>query len=288
MRMIYCLNRQANFGDDLNEWLWDRLIPGWMNWDDDVTLLGVGTLINDKRIAALAGKRVLVLGTGVGYGGGVTNRADPPGWDFGAVRGPRSAKLLGLSDELGLVDPAMMVADLPDFQWTEKFDTAVFIPHWQSVGRHDWPKLCAYFGVRYVSPSLDTRSVIRAIAGAPLVIAESMHAAIFAESFRVPWIPLRIGPQFNAEKWIDVLESAKLDVEIPDLFASTSQRERAIQKVPIKTLRRSLMHLSERGGIEHAFERVLRREPYLGDASELARRKAMYRACLEDARRKYA
>lgn len=288
MRMKYCKNKDGNFGDDLNEWIWDRLIPGWMTWDDDVTLLGVGTLVNDKRIAAFAGERVLVLGTGVGYGGGVANRAAPQGWDFGALRGPRSARMLGLPEELGLVDPAVMIADLPDFQDAERSDTPVFIPHWQSVRLYDWPRLCTAFGLRYVSPSQDTRSVIRAIAEAPLVIAESMHAAIFAESFRVPWIPIKIGSQFNAEKWIDVFESAGLDIAIPELFASTSPLARGLRRVPLKRLQHGILHLSERCGIENVLERVLRREPCLGDASELARRKASYRDCLEEARRKYA
>ena len=35
------------------------------------------------------------------------------------------------------------------------------------------------------------------------MLAESLHAAIIADAFRVPWIPVRIGHKFLAGKWTD-------------------------------------------------------------------------------------
>ena len=38
MKLHYFISKRGNFGDDLNSWIWDNLIPGWQEWDHDVTL----------------------------------------------------------------------------------------------------------------------------------------------------------------------------------------------------------------------------------------------------------
>ena len=52
-------------------------------------------------------------------------------------------------------------------------------------------------------PVAKPRSVIRAIAQSRLVIAESMHAAILADAFRVPWIAVSTSHSINSFKWQD-------------------------------------------------------------------------------------
>lgn len=277
----------GNFGDDLNEWIWDRLIPGWQQWDDDVTLFGVGTLINDRSVAAYAHERTLILGTGVGYGD-VVKGSIPRSWDFRSVRGPRSARLLGLSEARGLIDPAVMISDFPEFQKNPKSDTPIFVPHHASVDRHDWSRLCRRFGLNYVSPNSDAVSVIQSIAKAPLVVAESMHAAIIAESFRVPWVPASIGPKFNAEKWIDFFESCGLEVEILGLFPSVDRLAKQYAQPRLRRYQRRARVIFERFHAEKSFDIALNTSPFLGDTGELERRKIAYRQVLEDARRRYA
>jgi succinoglycan biosynthesis protein ExoV len=71
--------------------------------------------------------------------------------------------------------------------------------------------------------------VIRRIAAAPLVIAESMHAAIIADAFRVPWIPVRFSPHFHAEKWLDWAASLDMTLAIPPLVPLL-YRLRALRK----------------------------------------------------------
>ena len=288
MKLHYFISKRGNFGDDLNSWIWDNLIPGWQEWDHDVTLLGVGTLINDRAFAEHGHKRILTLGTGVGYGDDIVQSSIPSRWDFASVRGRRSARQLGLDETRGLVDPAVLVADFPEFQDLRKSKFPVFIPHHVSVARHNWAKVCDKYGVKYVSPELNSGEVIKEIASAPLVIAESMHAAIIADSFRVPWIPIRINPKFNADKWIDVFESLGLDVDIPYLFPQVEQLANRYAQPRLRRYQRRIRVVCESFVIDQAFEEALQITPFLGNSKRLAVRKAAYLEVLKDAQAKYA
>ena len=110
---------------------------------------------------------------------------------------------LGLDTSLGIIDPAVMVSDMPEFQGFPKRKGAIFIPHWESAVGGIWPVVCQVAGVAYVDPCGDARTVIRAIAQSELVIAESMHAAILADAFRVPWIAVSTSRSINSFKWQD-------------------------------------------------------------------------------------
>jgi succinoglycan biosynthesis protein ExoV len=37
-----------NFGDSLNPWLWEKLLPGALDQDSSEILVGIGTLLNHK------------------------------------------------------------------------------------------------------------------------------------------------------------------------------------------------------------------------------------------------
>lgn len=56
-------------------------------------------------------------------------------------------------------------------------------------------------------PQQKSRDVIRRIAGAPLVLAESMHAAIIADAFGTPWHAIFISPLINRWKRMDWADS---------------------------------------------------------------------------------
>lgn len=202
MEIFYWRSDYGNFGDDLNDWLWDFLLPGIREIENDQLLVGVGTLLNTELLPAE--RRKLVIGSGVGYGA-TPSVADPRLWDVRCVRGPLSARALGLDDDLGIIDPAVMVADMPEFAGLEPTGSAIFIPHWETAAYGPWeiPRACAIAGLSYVSPCDEAKSVIRAIAQAGLVVAESMHAAILADAFRVPWIAVAGSRRINAFKWTD-------------------------------------------------------------------------------------
>ncbi len=217
MKLLYYRSPKGNFGDDLNPWFWSHVLPGWASASPKTTLVGIGTLINGRRLPDITGAQYLIIGAGAGYGSGtlpiLNGRAR---WDVRGVRGPISAKKLGLGREKILVDPAMIIPDIlagPD----KKGSDVIVVPHHSSVNFFDWDSACGYAGMHYCSPEDDYVTVVEKIAGASLVVAESMHAAIIADAFRVPWVPFRLSPRFNREKWLDSGGAIDLQFDIPHI-----------------------------------------------------------------------
>jgi succinoglycan biosynthesis protein ExoV len=225
MQAFYWESTHGNFGDDLNLWLWDFLLPGFRDIRPDMLLVGVGTVLNEKLLPA--GVRKLVIGSGFGYGN-APDLSNTSEWDVRAVRGPLTAERLGLDPALALLDPAMMVADMPEFQNLPRNGGTIFVPHWESTVGGIWPLVCEPAGIGYVDPCGEAKSVIRSIAQAELVIAESMHAAILADAFRVPWVAVTTSQGINSFKWRDW--AASLDLRYAPRQIPISSRAEAITK----------------------------------------------------------
>lgn len=216
MKLHYYQDPHGNFGDDLNLWLWDRLLPQWREAWPDRLLVGVGTLLDARDLPEDVCK--VVLGSGVGYGTAPDIAADPAKWDIRAVRGPRSAAALGLPPEAGITDGAVLISDFDEFRDLPKRPRPIFVPHHRSCDRLNWDKVCTAAGVDYVSPTGDAREVISAIASAPLVLTESMHGAILGDAFRVPWVAISVNHLFNEFKWQDWAESLDITLKVHPLF----------------------------------------------------------------------
>ena len=45
MKLVYYQDPKGNFGDDLNPWLWERLLPGRLDDDPSELLVGMGTIL---------------------------------------------------------------------------------------------------------------------------------------------------------------------------------------------------------------------------------------------------
>lgn len=231
MELFYFPDKHGNFGDDLNQWIWDGLLPGWREAAPDHVLVGVGTLINDVMPR---GRTKIIAGSGVGYGA-------LPAPDlmaecrFFSVRGPHSAARLGLPPEKGIADPAIMLPEFPEFQGIAKSGPPIFVPHHTSIWRHDWNRICARGGIDFVSPQGEAHEVIRRIAAAPFVLAESMHAAIIADAFGTPWQTVVFSDKFLASKWLDWGDSLGLTIEFPDALPMLDRLRRSSRSGPATT-----------------------------------------------------
>src|SRR5919202_7036568 len=108
MKLYY--SHCKNFGDALNPWLWPQLLPRMLGQDDELLLVGIGTLLNDK-VPANAVK--IVFGSGVGYGNSLPHLDER--WRIYCVRGPVSAMRLGIDPALAITDGAALLRmiDLP-------------------------------------------------------------------------------------------------------------------------------------------------------------------------------
>lgn len=204
----------GNFGDDLNLWFWDELIPGWRERDPGSTLFGIGTILSARAIRAV--KRPVIFGSGTGYEG--ARAADLENARIVWLRGPRTAEKLGVSADLAVADAAIMLPLLDSMRAAPADgQRPIFVPHHSTAALPlDWTSLGARAGVEVVLPGGDARAVIAQLRAAPLVIAESMHAAIIADAFRTPWVALRVSNKFNEFKWLDWADSLGIDLSIGD------------------------------------------------------------------------
>ncbi|MFC3163136.1 polysaccharide pyruvyl transferase family protein [Ciceribacter thiooxidans] len=225
MQPFYWQSQHGNFGDDLNLWLWDNLLPGFRDVHPDVLLVGVGTVLD--RALLPSGMRKLVIGSGFGYGT-LPDMSDKDEWDIRCVRGPLTAEAAGLPPEKGIVDPAVMVADMPEFSDTEKKYRKSFVPHWESAVAGLWPAICETVGLNYIDPRGEAKDVIRTIAESEMVVAESMHGAILADAFRIPWVAVTTSRSINSFKWRDW--ASTLGVSYHPRQVPVSSRAEAIAK----------------------------------------------------------
>ncbi|MCP2729727.1 polysaccharide pyruvyl transferase family protein [Symplocastrum sp. BBK-W-15] len=220
-------HRIPNFGDLLNPWLFPQIFPNIFDGDPSKLFFGIGTILypghpkkHDKHVF------------GSGYGSNkVSVTAFKENWIFHFVRGPKTAKTLGLDPSLAIADPAILVHSF--HKPVEKKFKISFMPHWSHEARYDFQPICQDLGIRYISPSItDVEKVMDDISASEIVIAEAMHGAIVADALRIPWIPLSL-EGVNTFKWSDWCESMELKYEPAILSSALSN-----QKILVKILKR--------------------------------------------------
>ncbi|OLT59324.1 polysaccharide pyruvyl transferase family protein [Moorena bouillonii] len=217
-----------NFGDDLNPWLWQQLIPNLLDDDESTAFVGIGTLLNNllpKRLPNAS--RIIIFSTGVGYEK-LPKLQDS--WTIYCVRGPLSAKALGISPQLAVTDGAVLVRRLfhPTSQKIHQF---AVMPHAKSAryGGQAWHQICEQIGFKYIDPRLPVEQVLSAISQTNILLTEAMHGAIVADALRIPWIPICTNPNILAFKWQDWCLSVGLKYQpqyiIPlwDLYPRTAR-----------------------------------------------------------------
>lgn len=212
MKLFYYLGN--NFGDKLNPIIWQALAGEILDEDDSKILVGIGTLINSNVPVA---PKKYVFGSGAGY---MSPASVDDKWHFYCVRGPRTAQVLNLDSKLAITDPALLLREIYTKPVAPTGEIC-FMPHHVSAEYADWRAICAKAGITYLDPADDTDWVIEKIRGARLVIAEAMHAAIVADAFRVPWVPVQIYDHILGFKWGDWCDSMQLPyapVSIPSVW----------------------------------------------------------------------
>lgn len=216
MTLYFAKDPKGNFGDDLNEIVWPRLIPGLWNPDPSHLFIGIGTILNERIPNA---QRKTVFGAGYGYG--ALPRLHEGRWDFHVVRGPITAKALDLDPKTVVTDPGILVRRIFQNGSRPRTQRVSFMPHHITDQNADWATICEQAGIQYISPRAPLDQVAEAIDNSERLLTEAMHGAIAADAFRVPWKALEIFDGFNQEKWCDWCLSMELDysaVRIPQLW----------------------------------------------------------------------
>lgn len=216
-----CPGTVANFGDDLNHFVFPRTRKPSGN--DDRVILGIGSVLGMRGFENV---KTVVVGAGAGY-----HVAPQPadGYSFPydypdempsippddnrtilAVRGPKTAGIVGLSD-CPMFDPAIAIPTMvikPD-----TIQGVSIMPHHYSHMFSDWWNAARTLGWRYIDPCWNVEYCIGMIASSEVLVTDCLHGAIVADAFRVPWIPIRCHGWVHRWKWQDWLASMGMEYQ---------------------------------------------------------------------------
>jgi succinoglycan biosynthesis protein ExoV len=212
---------ERNFGDELNTLLWPALLPGWFDSDPGALFLGIGSILDGRH-----DPRPLKLVAGSGYGGYERRITLDETWRVHWVRGPRTARLLGLPPRLGIGDPGSLIAHAMPPQPAQSGGGIAFMPHFESASRGAWAEAAAAAGVTLIDPRGDPTAIIAAIARCRLLISEALHGVIVADALRRPWVALQPLAPIHRPKWFDWADTLGLRLTFHHL-APSSTLERA-------------------------------------------------------------
>jgi succinoglycan biosynthesis protein ExoV len=190
--------------------------------DESTTFVGIGTLINEKlRQRTIAARQRIIFSTGAGY---VKKSPEiDSSYKVYCLRGPLSARSLGIDSQLAIVDGAILLRRFvkPSSQKVYRFS---YMPH-HRFANEAWSKICQEIGFGYIDPRWQTEKVLVAINETEILLAEAMHGAIAAEALRVPWVPIVTAPLINKFKWQDWCGAIALEYKpafLTQVHSSTS------------------------------------------------------------------
>lgn len=202
----------GNFGDDLNGWLWPRLLGNLLDQDGEQTLVAIGSIL-DTRLDAIPGTKII-------FGTGINSQRKLPtlvaDYDIRFVRGPISAH--AMSRDCPWITDSAVALNLLDWPKVLPNHNVGFMPHFLTIPYLGWEKVCGDLGFHFISPQLPVEEILSELRSCKSVITEAMHGAIICDAFRVPWMRVCINSwqkedfDFSALKWLDWGLSLKADV----------------------------------------------------------------------------
>lgn len=240
VELAYARVAGGNLGDDLNPWLWPRLLGDVVGRADGHVLFGIGTILNAERGAAVPAdaRRVHVFSSGADDVSPLPELDDR--WTLHCVRGPLTAARLG-RPELAVADGAYLLRLLGDAPSARA--GVGFMPHHRSEEWVDWGAVCERLGWRFVSAKGDVEGRLAALGSLEVLVTEAMHGAILADALRVPWLAVRYSPRFGEAKWRDFAGALGLEPEIAALPLAYQRRTswpRLVENAAKRGLRRRL------------------------------------------------
>ncbi|HEX2973899.1 MAG TPA: hypothetical protein VHP11_16320, partial [Tepidisphaeraceae bacterium] len=127
-----------------------------------------------------------------------------------------TCQALRLHSSCAIADPAVLLgSEIPRLSTTDS--RVAFVPHIGTRERFDCERLAEMAGLRLIDPAGPVEDVLRSIASSPVVLVESMHGAILADSIGVPWQRISLfnrrleGQNAVDFKWQDWGASLELD-----------------------------------------------------------------------------
>ncbi|MGY6649912.1 polysaccharide pyruvyl transferase family protein [Wenyingzhuangia sp. IMCC45574] len=221
MKLISYKNKNGNFGDDLNSYLWPKIFGPKFSENENIAFLGIGSILTENstfiKEASLFDNK-LILGTGVRSL--KENLTFDETWDFSFLRGPLSSFKITGSFNNFITDSAYFYALLDEYKKVMKLPKKhkiSVIPYFKSIDLINWKKFCDKNNLNLITPSnLSVEEFIIQVASSERVYAEAMHGAIMADILRVPWKRIKFNAHFSETevvsefKWHDWFGSINL------------------------------------------------------------------------------
>lgn len=216
MNLIYYKSETGNFGDDLNPFLWNKLIPDFSEIRSDINFIGIGSILMDKFLD--------VEKTNLIFGSGSRNFLYRPdkkyNLDIRFVRGPLTAKSLNSKTKF-ITDAAYCLAledkTMTSLKTIEKKYEVSFMPYFRHVDLLDWSLIEKFTGVHIIYPTADVNFILEELAKSERVITSAMHGAIISDVLRIPWKRVYMGEVYGESllttefKWTDWLMTIEMD-----------------------------------------------------------------------------
>ncbi|KMQ51481.1 Succinoglycan biosynthesis protein exoV [Chitinispirillum alkaliphilum] len=205
MKLYYYKSTVGNFGDDINSWLWPRIIPNFDKIYPNDWLVGIGTILN-SRLNRLEGKK-WVFGTGF-RPKDQNKQVQLNNCEFLFVRGRLSCQHLGLNPRIAIADAATLLPTLIGNK-TNRSTKIGFMPHYHTCEAFNCAAIANLANCSYIDPRQPISTVIDKILSVDRLVTEAMHGAIVADAYGIPWARIAMysikteGQQVANFKWAD-------------------------------------------------------------------------------------
>ena len=220
-----------NVGDDLNPYLWPKLIQNIDKFQKDGVFIGIGSIL-DSRYDDYPYKMVF----GSGARSPETLPSNDHSWEYRFVRGPNTQKAL---EEKGvktkyITDPAILINKFySKSQYSQ--NRIGLIPYFRT-DHTPWAKIAKNLDYEFISPTLPVERFVESLLNCKLVLTEAMHGAIIADALRVPWIPYTSFTIYKEQKthsfkWSDWAKSMNMDIQIDTLPRFWEVEKKGLYKI---------------------------------------------------------
>lgn len=237
MKLFYYQAPQGNVGDDLNVWLWPKILSSVLDDDNEHLLLGIGTLLNHKIPFA---KKYTVLTSGVGYGD--LPNINTGEWSFIGLRGPLSQKSLGIIEkDISLLDGAYLLPRYLRQEHVIKHKVG-YIPHVDSMIHGLWQEVTDIAGMKLIDPRWPVEKFVKELCSCEKVITEAMHGAIIADAYNIAWQPTKAYHYINEFKWEDWAKSLDMDIDLNIIEPTwVGDKGKSVKRKAINTTKRLIL-----------------------------------------------
>lgn len=256
-RLVRYESPNGNVGDDFSGWLFSRALGERLRPDGEILLFGVGSIFTERFARDNLDSSIrtcVVFGSGA-RGGNSLPKLGKADWRFYCVRGPLTAGLAGLPSAAAITDPAALAPRLFPLQGDATGPVGI-VPYF-IASELAWKKVADRLGWQVISPRLPVEEFFKALTRCSRVWCESMHGAIFADAYCVPWRPiaatsLALEGRTHAFKWTDWSASMAVSFDrlaglpLPEGASGAKARLKERIKVEIMTHRLAKADLQDR------------------------------------------